>query len=169
MKRMRIALIAHDVNKENIVSFVERNGHLFCDCDLAATASICSRLSNEPGVIATRVQSDPLSGDLQIGAQLAAGDVSADFFLQDPWAAMPHEADIAALWRVCDVHDIPGATDLASAEFMIHTLRSVKQPPKHGVLRTGTYGHPPDASHVMEQAVPNRDGSCVLELLGQSH
>lgn len=170
MKRMRIALMVHDVNKENIVAFVERHGHFFCDCDLVATASTCSRLNNALGVVVTQVQSGPLGGDLQIGGQLAAGDISAVFFLRDPLTAMPHEADIAALLRMCDMYNIPCATNLASAELMIRSLKSEKQPQrKYAELRADVYGHSPDVSHVMEQAVPNRDGSCVLELLGQSH
>lgn len=168
MKRMRIALIAHDVNKDSIVAFVERHGQFFSHCELVATASTCGRLNSELGVVVTRVQSGPLGGDLQIGAQLAAGDISAVFFLRDPLTAMPHEADIAALLRLCDVYNIPCATNMASAELMIRSLKLGSTPQRrYADLCVDAYGHPSDASHVMEQVVPNRDDACVLELLGQ--
>ena len=68
------------------------------------------------------MQSGPLGGDQQIGALISNGDVDAVIFLRDPLMAHPHEPDVSALLRVCDVHHIPLATNIASAEAVLHLM-----------------------------------------------
>lgn len=101
----------------------------------------------------TRVLSGPLGGDLQIGADLVVGAVSAVFFLRIP-SPMPHEADITALLRLCDVYNVLYATNLASAELMIRSfkVRRVSYGCRYG-LRSLVYQHRTHASQVMEQSV----------------
>lgn len=80
------------------------------------------RLLKQPGLDVERVNSGPLGGDLQIGAAIAAGDVGAVTFLRDPLAAHRHEPDISALMKVCDTHDVPLATNVASAEMLLDAV-----------------------------------------------
>jgi methylglyoxal synthase len=74
------------------------------------------------GLAITLVNSGPMGGDQQIGATVASGVVKAIVFLRDPLTAQPHEPDIAALMRVCDVHNVPLATNLATAEAVMHLM-----------------------------------------------
>ncbi|REJ32455.1 MAG: methylglyoxal synthase, partial [Bacillota bacterium] len=74
------------------------------------------------GLTIERMLSGPYGGDQQIGARVAAGEVDAVLFLRDPLTAQPHEPDITALLRVCDVHNVPLATNLATAELIIASL-----------------------------------------------
>ena len=74
------------------------------------------------GLPVTLMQSGPLGGDQQIGAMVASNSVKAVIFLRDPLTAQPHEPDITALLRVCDVHNVPLATNLATAEAVLHLL-----------------------------------------------
>jgi methylglyoxal synthase len=154
MKRMRIALIAHDMKKDAIVAFVERHCDFFCNCELVATGTTGRRLNDALDLKVKRVQSGPLGGDVQIGAQLAEGGISAVFFFRDPLSSRPHEADVTALLRLCDVYNVPYATNLAGAELMIKSLklRSVSYVRRYGV-RSPVYLHQTHASQVMEQSV----------------
>jgi methylglyoxal synthase len=89
---------------------------------LLATGTTGKVLSDEVGLSIDRVASGPEGGDLQIGARIVEGRVDAVIFLRDPLTAHPHEPDIQALLKVCDVHRIPVATNVASAEILIHFL-----------------------------------------------
>jgi methylglyoxal synthase len=154
MKRMRIALIAHDIKKDDIVAFARRHSRFLCECDLLATATTGNCLSSMLNFTVIRMLSGPLGGDLQIGAQLAEGAVSAVFFLRDPMTSMPHEADITALLRMCDVYNIPCATNLASAELLIQSLKlggvscERRYDRRHVVYQRQT-----DTNQVMEQGI----------------
>jgi methylglyoxal synthase len=123
MKRIRIALIAHDIKKDDIVAFVTRHRDFLCTCDLVATGNTGRYLNDALDMTVTHVLSGPLGGDLQIGAQLVDGVVAALFFLRDPLTPIPHEADVLALLRLCDVYNVPYATNLASAELIIRSLK----------------------------------------------
>lgn len=122
MKRLRVALIANDGKKQDMLAFVRRHRTFLAACDLLATRGTCVCLRAELPAMEPLL-SGPLGGDLQAGAQLAAGRVDAVFFLRDPLTAHPHEADILALLRLCDVFNVPYATNVAGAELMIESLR----------------------------------------------
>ncbi|XYI31410.1 methylglyoxal synthase [Cupriavidus oxalaticus] len=122
MTRPRIALIAHDHKKDDIVAFAKRHRAFLLQCELLATGTTGGRLIDEVGLDVTRMLSGPWGGDLQIGAQLAEGRVRAVVFLRDPMTPQPHEPDINALVRACDVHNVPCATNVATAELLIAGL-----------------------------------------------
>ncbi|MBP0629384.1 MULTISPECIES: methylglyoxal synthase [unclassified Cupriavidus] len=122
MTRPRIALIAHDHKKDDIVAFATRHRAFLSQCELLATGTTGGRLIDEVGLEVTRMLSGPWGGDLQIGSQLAEGRVRAVVFLRDPMTPQPHEPDINALVRACDVHNVPCATNVATAELMIAGL-----------------------------------------------
>ena len=115
----RIALIAHDRKKDDIVAFARRHRDFLVHCELLATGTTGGRLIDEVGLPVTRMLSGPWGGDLQIGAQLAEGRVAAVIFLRDPMTPQPHEPDINALVRACDVHDVPCATNVATARLLL--------------------------------------------------
>jgi methylglyoxal synthase len=119
---MRIALIAHDEKKPDLVAFAEEHRAALDRMDLIATGTTGKRLHEAVGLDVTRVNSGPLGGDLMIGAAVARGDCDAVVFLRDPLTAQPHEPDISALLRICDVRDVPLATNLATAEAVLAEL-----------------------------------------------
>jgi len=122
MTRPCIALIAHDHKKDDIVAFARRHRDFLAQCELVATGTTGGRLADELGLDVTRMLSGPWGGDLQIGARLAEGKVAAVFFLRDPMTPQPHEPDINALVRACDVHNVPCATNVATADLLIAEL-----------------------------------------------
>jgi methylglyoxal synthase len=121
---MQVALIAHDEKKPDLVAFAEDHRDTLADLDLIATGTTGTRLREEVGLDVTRMNSGPLGGDLMIGAAVARGDCEAVVFLRDPLTAQPHEPDISALLRICDVRDVPLATNLATAEAVVSAVRS---------------------------------------------
>jgi methylglyoxal synthase len=119
---MNIALIAHDQKKADIVMLVREFAAFLRGCHLVATGTTGGRIHDETGLEVERLLSGPLGGDLQIGARLAIGQIDAVIFLRDPMTPQPHEPDINALVRACDVHNVPCATNLASARLMLRQL-----------------------------------------------
>jgi methylglyoxal synthase len=117
-----LALIAHDGKKDDMLGFARRHLETLRTVQLVATATTGSLLRAELGLPVTCSVSGPQGGDLQIGAKIAAGEVDAVVFLRDPLTAHPHEPDIQALLKVCDVHDVPVATNVASAEVLLDWL-----------------------------------------------
>lgn len=117
-----IALIAHDKKKDDMVEFVRRRRDILARCRLIATGTTGKVIAEATGLTIERMLSGPYGGDQQIGARVAAGEVDAVLFLRDPLTAQPHEPDITALLRVCDVHNVPLATNLATAELIIASL-----------------------------------------------
>ena len=118
----RIALIAHDRKKATIVDLAREFTPVLRQCSLCATGTTGSRIAAETGLEVTRMLSGPLGGDLQIGALLASGQIDMVIFLRDPMTPQPHEPDINALVRACDVHDVPCATNVASARWLLRGL-----------------------------------------------
>ena len=118
----RIALIAHDKMKEELVAFVDRHRNFFQQAELVATGNTGRLISEHTGLAVHRYLSGPLGGDQQIGAEIAAGKVDAVFFFRDPLTPQPHEPDITALLRLCDVHYVPAATNPATAEVLLRGL-----------------------------------------------
>lgn len=129
-----IALIAHDRKKPMMVEFVRRHIDFFGSVQLVATNSTGTLLHSELGLDVERVASGPQGGDLMIGGRVAEGTIEAVIFFRDPLTAQPHEPDVSALMRVCDVHDVPLATNRATAEAVVRNLttpsQAKRQPPK---------------------------------------
>ena len=121
---MHIALIAHDAKKDLMVALARDFAPFLSHCHVMATGTTGSRLIVEAGIDVERLLSGPLGGDLQIGARLAEGRVDAVIFLRDPMTPQPHEPDINALVRACDVHNTPCATNVSSAHLVLSQLRS---------------------------------------------
>jgi methylglyoxal synthase len=116
---MRIALIAHDEKKPEILDFARDHEGTLSECDLIATGTTGERVNQETDLAVTPLLSGPLGGDMMIGAEVATGDCDAIIFFRDPLTAQPHEPDVSALLRICDVHDTPLATNRASAETLV--------------------------------------------------
>lgn len=121
---LRIALIAHDGKKDEMVELAAEFATFLGRCELVATGTTGSRLSAEVGLTVERMLSGPHGGDLQIGARLAVGGIDAVIFLRDPMTPQPHEPDINALVRACDVHNVACATNGASARLLLKALQS---------------------------------------------
>lgn len=117
-----VALIAHDRKKDAMIQLAREFEPQLGGCVLLATGTTGARLQAEVGLNVTRFLSGPLGGDLQIGAKLAQGEVDAVVFLRDPMTPQPHEPDINALVRACDVHDVPCATNLSGARLLLQAL-----------------------------------------------
>jgi diacylglycerol kinase (ATP) len=111
-----IALIAHDRKKDDMVAFARRHQSVLGKYALVATGTTGERIQAGTSLTVERMASGPLGGDAQIAARVVTGDIAAVIFLLDPLYAQPHEPDIRALLRICEVHDVPLATNLATAE-----------------------------------------------------
>jgi len=118
----RVALIAHDEEKPSLIEFAQTHEETLSDFELLATGTTGKRLMEETDLEVERKESGPLGGDMMIGAEVAEGIVDGIIFLRDPLTAQPHEPDISALLRVCDVKDTALATNRSSAEFLIEGL-----------------------------------------------
>ena len=121
---MRIALIAHDRKKADMIALAGRYKDLLSRHELYATGTTGKLITENTGLPVTRMQSGPIGGDQQIGAMVASGAMDCIIFLRDPLTAQPHEPDVSALLRLCDVHSIPLATNLKSAEIMLDALKA---------------------------------------------
>ena len=119
---MKIALIAHDRKKENLIEFSIAYQHILAEHDLYATGTTGQLISEATGLPITRFRSGPLGGDQQIGAMIANGDMDMVFFFRDPLTAQPHEPDVTALVRLCDLYHIPLATNMGTAEILLKGL-----------------------------------------------
>lgn len=122
--KKRIALIAHDKKKDELVTFVKEHVKFFENYDLVATGTTGGRIIEATGLNIHRYLSGPLGGDQQIGADVANGLIDAVFFFQDPLTSQPHEPDIRALGRLCDVHNVPMATNERAAQLLITGLKA---------------------------------------------
>ncbi|XYJ11372.1 methylglyoxal synthase [Telluria sp. B2] len=118
----RIALIAHDKKKDDMITLAAEYREFLAGCTLSATGTTGGRLINELGLEVECKHSGPFGGDLQIGAQLVTGEVDCVIFLRDPMTPQPHEPDINALVRACDVHDIACATNISTARLVLTQL-----------------------------------------------
>ncbi|SDQ54921.1 methylglyoxal synthase [Virgibacillus subterraneus] len=119
---MNIALVAHDKKKQDIINFSIAYKHVLQNHNLFATGTTGTRITEETGLDIHRFQSGPIGGDQQIGAKIANNEMDVVIFFRDPLTAQPHEPDVSALMRLCDVHLIPLATNLAAAEIVIRAL-----------------------------------------------
>ena len=114
-----IALIAHDKKKEEMLDFVEHHKDLLSKFHLVATRTTGTLINEKFHLNVETMMSGPLGGDQQIGAMVATEKVNFVVFLRDPLTSQPHEPDINALLRLCDVHNIPLATNRKSAHIML--------------------------------------------------
>jgi methylglyoxal synthase len=123
----RIALIAHDKKKDDMITLAAEYIDFLRGCRLTATGTTGGRLANELGLTIERKHSGPFGGDLQIGADLVNGEIDAVIFLRDPMTPQPHEPDINALVRACDVHNVACATNMASAHLVLSQLMTASR------------------------------------------
>ena len=122
MAPITLALIAHDNKKEEMLSLVADHREELSKLPLVATRSTGLLIQSRTGLNVTLMQSGPMGGDQQIGSLVASGVVKAVIFLRDPLTVQPHEPDVTALLRVCDVHNVPLATNLTTAEAVLHLI-----------------------------------------------
>lgn len=120
---MKIAFIAHDKKKTDIVNFAKAYENEFIMHELYSTGTTGNRIMNETNLIIEKFNSGPLGGDQEIGSLIAKNQMDIVFFFRDPLTAQPHEPDISALIRLCDVYSIPLATNMGTAEILVHGLR----------------------------------------------
>lgn len=119
---MNIALIAHDKKKDDMITLCYAYQSILQKHSLFATGTTGMLINEATGIPVTRFKSGPLGGDQQIGALVAANEIDLVVFLRDPLTAQPHEPDVSALLRLCDVHNIPLATNVASGEILLRAL-----------------------------------------------
>lgn len=117
-----IALVAHDGAKSVMSELVERHLEVLRASDLVATATTGSLLNERFDLDVRCLMSGPMGGDLQIGALVAEELLDLVVFLRDPLTAHPHDPDIQALMKVCDVHNVPLATNPATAELCLGAI-----------------------------------------------
>ena len=122
VRKHTIALIAHDAKKDDMVAFVKAHKTKLGDFNLIATKSTGQLVRERTGLSVQLLESGQSGGYQQVGALVANDDVDAVIFLRDVLTAHPHEPDVSALLRVCDVHNIPLATNLATAEAILHCI-----------------------------------------------
>jgi len=118
-KKRTIALIAHDGKKADIIMFVNQNKKKLREFNLVGTGRTATLITEKTGIFVKPMLSGPLGGDAQIAAMIASGECHGVIFLRDPLGMHPHDPDINTLLRVCDVHNVPLATNLATAELLV--------------------------------------------------
>ena len=120
---MKIALIAHDKKKNEIIELAIAYKDVLSAHELYATGTTGTLIMGETSLSIHRMKSGPLGGDQQIGAMLADGNLDLIIFLRDPLTAQPHEPDVSALLRLCDVQKIPLATNTSTAKIILESLK----------------------------------------------
>ena len=121
---MKIALIAHDKKKNEIIEIAKNYKDVLAGHELYATGTTGTLIMGETGLPIHRMKSGPLGGDQQIGAMVAEGKIDLIIFLRDPLTAQPHEPDVSALLRLSDVQSIPLATNAGSAKIMLESMKN---------------------------------------------
>ena len=119
MKVMKIALIAHDKKKEDIIKFSIKYKDVLAKYDLVATGTTGKLISEATGLEVKRYLSGPYGGDQQLGGRIAEGQIELVIFFTDPLTSQPHEPDVSALLRVCNVHNVAVVTNMKTAEIII--------------------------------------------------
>ena len=119
---MKIALIAHDKKKEEMIQFAKKNESILKKVELVSTGTTGLKVMENTDLKIYRYKSGPLGGDQQIGALVADHNVDMIIFLRDPLTSQPHEPDIMALLRLCDVYKVPLATNVESAQLLLDAI-----------------------------------------------
>lgn len=120
---MRIALVAHDARKDDIVAWVGQHLEKLSKMDIVSTGTTGSRISKAyPALKVSAVKSGPLGGDQQIGAMICEGDLDVLVFFIDPLSPMPHDVDVKALTRLATVYDLPLACSASTADLILKGL-----------------------------------------------
>lgn len=127
LKQKRIALIAHDTKKQDIVNWSIKNHDILKKHFLCGTGTTASLISQSTNLPVKAYNSGPLGGDLQIGSQIVDGQIDMMIFFWDPLASQPHDPDIKALLRIAAVYDIPVASTRATADFLINSIYMDKE------------------------------------------
>ena len=125
---MRIALVAHDKKKQEMIELAKTYKYVLERHGLYATGTTGALVMGETGLVISKLKSGPLGGDQQIGSMIADNQLDLVIFLRDPLTAQPHEPDVSALLRLCDVVNIPLATNVASAKIMLKALEKLELP-----------------------------------------
>lgn len=121
---MNIAFIAHDKKKDEMVRLTTAYQEIIKEHQIFATGTTGKRIIDATGLNVHRFKSGPLGGDQQIGAYVSDNKIDLVIFLRDPLTPQPHEPDISALLRLCDVYEIPLATNLGTSEVLLRGLGS---------------------------------------------
>lgn len=132
---MRIALIAHDKKKQKMINLAVQFKEVLAKHEIYATGTTGTMVMGETGIKINRMKSGPLGGDQQIGSMIANSELDLVIFLRDPLTAQPHEPDVSALMRLCDVTNIPLATNISSAEVMLRALEREEIPCRKGLSK----------------------------------
>lgn len=119
---MNIALIAHDKKKDDLIVLVKAYADVLKKQQLFATGTTGKRIAEATGLPVHCFRSGPLGGDQEIGAAVARGEMDMIIFFRDPLTAQPHEPDVSALMRLCDVYSIPLATNMGGSEILIRSI-----------------------------------------------
>jgi methylglyoxal synthase len=124
--RTRVALIAHDRKKPEMIALCRDFQEMLAQEELVATKSTGGLIEELTGLHVTRVNSGEKGGDLQIGSMIASDEIKAVVFLRDPLTAHPHEPDINAVLKICDVNNVPLATNIATARLVLGHLKELQ-------------------------------------------
>ncbi|MEW5718649.1 MAG: methylglyoxal synthase [Chloroflexota bacterium] len=141
--KKKIALVAHDNKKRDLVAWAKFNRDLLAQHELYATGTTGNLLEDEVGLAVTKLQSGPLGGDQQIGAKIAEGEIDFLIFFWDPLEPQPHDPDVKALLRIAVVWNIPVACNRTSADYIISS--PLMNEPYERIL--------PDYSRHLERAI----------------
>ena len=120
--------MAKVAKKNDIIELAKKYKDVLAQHELYATGTTGTLIMGETGLVINRMKSGPLGGDQQIGSMIACSELDLVVFLRDPLTAQPHEPDVSALLRLCDVVNIPLATNIASAQIMLNALGKAEIP-----------------------------------------
>lgn len=121
MRQKTIALIAHDNKKPDIIRWAKENKNTLSRFELCGTGTTAKLVAEETGLAVKRYLSGPLGGDLEIGAKVAERQIDIVIFFWDPLQAQPHDPDVKALLRIAALYDIPIATNISTANYILHS------------------------------------------------